>query len=99
LTRASAVLHGGWRPHSIEERNVVKLTLLGTESVHGDCPTLYATDRDTYVVQGLRVVDPEALAAMRIPAHETAVEIPRGLLRFVVPVEKSKPSDGRRLRR
>ncbi|MHA6627073.1 hypothetical protein ACU61A_16695 [Pseudonocardia sichuanensis] len=59
----------------------MKLTLLGTESVHGDCPTLYATDRDTYVVQGLRV-DPDVLDTMRIPAHETAVEIPVGLLRF-----------------
>ena len=75
-------------PGQLEERNLVKLTLLGTESVHGDCPTLYATDRDTYVVQGLRVIDPEALAAMRIPAHETAVEVPSGLLRFAVLVEK-----------
>lgn len=65
----------------------MKLTLLGTESVHGDCPTLYATDRDTYVVQGIRVVDTEALAVMRIPAHETAVEIPRGLLRFAITAE------------
>jgi hypothetical protein len=67
----------------------VKLKLLGTESVHGDCPTLYATDRDTYVVQGLRVVDQEALAAMRVPEHETAVEIPTGLLRFAVQAEQS----------
>jgi hypothetical protein len=67
----------------------VKLTLLGTESVHGDCPALYATDRDTYVVQGLRVVDAEALAAILIPAHETVVEIPRSLLRFAARAEQS----------
>jgi hypothetical protein len=71
------------------ERTAVKLTLLGTESVHGDCPTLYATDRDTYVVQGLRVTDPDALGAMQIPGHETAVEIPAGLLRFASTAEHS----------
>jgi hypothetical protein len=80
--------HAGWRPRPLEERNPVKLTLLGTESVHGDCPTLYATDRDTYVVQGLRVLDADALAAMRIPPHETAVEIPTGLLRFATRAEQ-----------
>jgi hypothetical protein len=58
----------------------VKLTLLGVESNDNGCPTLYATDRDTYVVQGWRVVDPEALNAMEIPGHETAVEIPAALL-------------------
>ena len=73
----------------LDERNVVKLTLLGTESVHGDCPTLYATDRDTYVVQGLRVTDPEALGVMQLPGHETAVEIPAGLLRFAPPAVRS----------
>jgi len=65
----------------------VKLALLGTESVHGDCPRLYATDRDTFVVQGLRVTDPDALELMQIPGHETAVEIPIGLLRFAPPTD------------
>lgn len=60
----------------------MKLTLLGTESEVGESPTLYATDRDTYVVQGWRVTDVEALAAMNTPDHETAVEIPAALLRF-----------------
>ncbi len=60
----------------------MKLTLLGTESEVGGSPTLFATDRDTYVVQGRRVADPEALAAMHIPGHETAVEIPAALLRY-----------------
>ncbi len=58
----------------------MKLTYLGTSSDINGCPTLYATDRDTFVVQGWRLTDPEALAAMDIPDHETAVEIPLALL-------------------
>lgn len=61
----------------------MKLTLLGTESDVGQSPTLYATDRGTLVVQGWRVTDPEALAAMTVPDHETTVEIPIALLRFL----------------
>ncbi|MDR7302235.1 hypothetical protein [Haloactinomyces albus] len=63
----------------------MKLTHLGTASGGGGCPELYLTDRDTYVVQGSKVTDPEALAALEergLPDHETAVEIPRALLTF-----------------
>jgi len=60
----------------------MKLTFLGMSSKDGECPTLYATDRDTFVIQGWKVLDSEALAAMDIPGHETAVEVPRALLSF-----------------
>lgn len=63
----------------------MKLTFLGTTSNNGSCPNLYETDRGTYVVQGEKITDPEALAALRargLPDHETAVEIPRALLNF-----------------
>jgi hypothetical protein len=40
---------------------------------------LFATDRGTYVVQGAIVTDPDALAAMNLPEHETAVEVPASL--------------------
>jgi len=46
----------------------------------GTCPTVYATDRGTLVVQGGVVTDPDALAAMDLPEHETAVEVPAALL-------------------
>ena len=59
----------------------MKLTCLGVESNIGGCPTLYATDRGTFVVQGWRFTDAEALASMDVPEHETAVEIPAALLR------------------
>ena len=46
----------------------------------GTCPAVFETDRGTIVVQGSIVTDPEALAAMALPAHETAVEVPASLL-------------------
>jgi hypothetical protein len=45
----------------------MQLTFLGKETQGGDSPTLYATDRDTYVVQGWTVPC----------APPTVVEIPR----------------------
>lgn len=69
----------------------MKLTFLGTTSNQGSCPNLYATDRGTYVVQGYKITDPEALAAIRergLPDTETVVEIPAELLAFA-------PSQGR----
>lgn len=45
-------------------------------------PTLYRTDRSSWVVQGWKVLDPEVLAQMGIPDHEAAVEIPDRLAPF-----------------
>ncbi|MFG1927961.1 hypothetical protein [Cryptosporangium sp. NPDC048952] len=61
----------------------MKLTFRGTNSSYGSCPSVYETDRGTLVVQGWRVTDAEAIAALTergLPAHETAVEIPLDLL-------------------
>jgi hypothetical protein len=61
----------------------MKLTFIGTTSDNGGCPTLYATDRGTFVIQGLRVTDPEAQAGLRdVLDGETYVEVPRELLDF-----------------
>jgi len=65
----------------------IELTFLGSTSINGDCPTLYATNRGTYVVQGLKL-DADVLARMRVPDHETAVEIPVALVKFA-PAESS----------
>jgi len=43
---------------------------------------VYRTDRESWVVQGWRVTDPEALAQMDIPGGETAVEIPDRMIQF-----------------
>lgn len=45
-------------------------------------PTLYRTDRGSWVVQGWVVTDPEALAALDIPEGESCVEIPDRLVPF-----------------
>jgi len=46
-------------------------------------PTVYRTDRGSWVVQGWVVTDPEALPQMAIPDGETAVEIPDRLIAFL----------------
>jgi hypothetical protein len=65
----------------------MKVTFLGTNSIQGNCETLYATDRGTLLVQGKIVTDPEALATIQntyagLGADETVVEIPADLVRF-----------------
>jgi hypothetical protein len=57
----------------------VKLRFLGTNSTGGDCPTLYATDRDSYVVQGWQLFANELLMQLDVPEGETAVEVPTEL--------------------
>jgi len=60
----------------------MRLRHIGTESNVTGCPALYATDRDTYVVQGWKVTDPEAIADLvDLRENETYVEIPKALLR------------------
>ncbi|MFI9380588.1 hypothetical protein [Kutzneria sp. NPDC052558] len=56
------------------------------ESQEGQSPTLFATDRPdrvTYIAQGWRVTDPQALADVGpVPDHETLIEIPEEVLKF-----------------
>ncbi|MGH3771322.1 MAG: hypothetical protein ACRDRW_08000 [Pseudonocardiaceae bacterium] len=50
----------------------MRLTFLGKNTQGGGSPTLFATDRDTCVVQGWRV-----------PGHEASVEIPMSRLEYL----------------
>jgi hypothetical protein len=61
----------------------VKLRFLGKDSTPTNSPTLYATDQESYVVQGWVVTDPTVLAAHPLPDDETLVEIPPRLLTFL----------------
>ena len=45
-------------------------------------PTLYRTDRQSWMVQGWVVTDPDVLTAMDILEGETCVEIPDRLIPF-----------------
>jgi hypothetical protein len=75
------MLEVGPRPAGHELRSPdMKLTRLPGTCKNGTCPTVYETDRGTYVVQGYVVTDAEALTALGLPSGEAAVEIPRDLL-------------------
>jgi hypothetical protein len=52
----------------------MRLTFLGKSTQGGGSPTLFATDRNTYVVQGWKVEGPGG-----------SVEIPHRLLQYVQP--------------
>jgi hypothetical protein len=62
----------------------MRLTFIGKdpESNPTGSPTIYRTDRGSWVVQGWAVTDREALAAMDIPDGESCVEIPDRMIRF-----------------
>ncbi|MFI0912463.1 hypothetical protein [Streptomyces abikoensis] len=61
------------------------LRMLGKdpESKSGGSPTIYLDeDKGTYLVQGWKVLEPERLGQMGLPAHEAVVEIPRRMVQF-----------------
>ena len=62
----------------------MQLTLVAKDpdSVPDGSPTLYRTDRGTWVVQGWAVTDPAALATLNLPDGETCVEIPDRLIPY-----------------
>lgn len=61
----------------------MRLEFVGGGSGNTGSPRVYKTDRDTLVIQGYIVDDPEALADANAPAHETLVEIPYSLLKYL----------------
>jgi hypothetical protein len=79
--------------NAVPEGKTVKITFLGKDSTPNDSPTLYATDRETYLVQGYVVTDPEALSNMRIPDGETVVEVPVRLMKYL-PEDSHAEGDG-----
>jgi hypothetical protein len=62
----------------------MKLALIAgdPDSVPENSPTLYKTDRGSWVVQGWVVTDPDALASLTLPEGETVVEIPDRMIQF-----------------
>lgn len=57
----------------------MRLTFLGKNSTPDNSPTLYATDENSYVVQGWVVDDAAILATLTVLDDETLVEVPPGL--------------------
>jgi hypothetical protein len=53
------------------------------ESPNNGSPTVYLDDEtDTYFLQGWKVTDPERLAQLDMPDHETVIEFPRRMMQF-----------------
>ena len=65
-----------------EEIMRIRFVAKDPDSVPDQSPTLYKTDRDSWLVQGWVVTDPATLAEMNIPKGETVVEIPSRLVPF-----------------
>lgn len=59
----------------------MKLTKISDGCENRNCPTVYETDRGTFVVQGYVISDPQALDQLGLPAGESAVEVPADLLK------------------
>ncbi|MGF1428762.1 hypothetical protein [Kitasatospora sp. LaBMicrA B282] len=52
-------------------------------SPDGKSPTLYYDDEtDNYIIQGWKVTDPERLAQLDLPEHETVIEYPKRMIPF-----------------
>jgi hypothetical protein len=66
------------------EDGVMRLTFIGKDpdSNPTGSPTVYRTDRNSWVVQGWNITDPSALSQMDIPDGEGAVEIPDRMIQF-----------------
>jgi hypothetical protein len=71
--------YGANRRKAADRRTTMKLRFLGKNSQSGECPTLYATDRDTYLVQGWVVFANDLLMQLDLPEGQTAVEVPTEL--------------------
>jgi hypothetical protein len=67
-----------------DKETAMHLTFIGKDpdSNPTGSPTVYRTDRETWVVQGWMVTDSDALTQMNIPDGETAVEIPARMIKF-----------------
>lgn len=61
----------------------MRLRFLGKNSTPTNSPTLYATDHDSYVVQGWIITDRDVLARHDLPDDETLVEVPPALLKYL----------------
>ncbi|MET7403464.1 hypothetical protein ABZS66_59330 [Dactylosporangium sp. NPDC005572] len=61
----------------------MRLRFLGKESTPSNSPTLYASDNDSFIVQGWVVTDPAVLTDLTVSDAETVVEVPPKLLDFL----------------
>jgi hypothetical protein len=61
----------------------MKLRFLGKVTESGNSPTLYDTDEGMYVIQGWVISDRDTLSQLALPAGESAVMVPKALMRHL----------------
>ena len=61
----------------------MKLRFLGKDSTPTNSPTLYASDRDSFIVQGWIVADESVRSELALEADEDLVEVPAGLMQHL----------------
>lgn len=66
----------------------MRLRFLGKDTTNDQSPTLYDTDetyngKQVYVIQGWTVADAETLAQLDMPEHETAIIVPKALMKYL----------------
>ncbi|MGA5701819.1 hypothetical protein [Peterkaempfera bronchialis] len=57
-------------------------------------PVMLTTEQGTLILQGPRMIDPEALSQMRMPDYETCIEVPKSSILALT--EESRGSDHQR---
>lgn len=66
----------------------MELRFLGKDTQGGGSPMLFDTDqtmhgKEVYVLQGWKITDPDTLAKLDIPDHETVIAVPKKLLSYL----------------
>ncbi|WP_438453191.1 hypothetical protein [Streptomyces asiaticus] len=61
----------------------MRLRFLGKNSTPGDSPTLYASDQNSYVVQGWKVYANDLLMQLEVPEGQTIIEVPPELFEYL----------------
>jgi hypothetical protein len=76
--KARNIVHSSRQEASVQ----IKLIAADPDSQPTNSPTLYKTDRGSWIVQGWVVTDADVLSQMGIPEGETCVEIPDRMIPF-----------------
>lgn len=67
--------------------------LRDTSSAKRTCPTLYLTERGTFIVQGKKIDEPSRLRSYGLRENESAVEVPAKLLDELADVSVFPPQE------
>lgn len=63
------------------------------ESPDGKSPTIYLDEKDTYLLQGWKVIDEARRSQLDLPGHEDVIEIPRRMVQFFLEANTGGSTD------